>query len=99
MTKARPAIKQKHQPQRTCIGCREVKSKRELIRVVRTPEGKVIVDPTGKANGRGAYLCKNDSCWQRSLSKGQLARVLKLTLSQEEIAMLESLLKAELSKI
>lgn len=92
-------VKQKHQPQRTCIGCREVKSKRELIRVVRTPEGKVIVDLTGKANGRGAYLCRNNSCWQSSLSKGQLARVLKLTLSPEEIAMVESLLKAELSKI
>jgi predicted RNA-binding protein YlxR (DUF448 family) len=92
-------VRQKHQPQRTCIGCREVKHKRELVRVVRTPEGKVRVDLTGKANGRGAYLCKNDSCWQKSLSKGQLARALKLTLSQEEIAMLESLLKAELSKI
>ena len=91
--------RQKHQPQRTCIGCREVKHKRELIRVVRTPEGKVIVDPTGKANGRGAYLCKEENCWQQSLHRGQLARALKLTLSQEEIAMLESLLKAELSKI
>ena len=92
-------VRQKHQPERTCIGCREVKHKRELIRVVRTPEGRVIVDPTGKANGRGAYLCKNEDCWQKSLYRGQLARALKLTLSQEEMVMLESLLKAELSKI
>jgi predicted RNA-binding protein YlxR (DUF448 family) len=92
-------VRQKHQPERTCIGCREVKHKRELIRVVRTPEGRVIVDPTGKANGRGAYLCKSDGCWQKSLNQGQLARALKLTLSQEEMVMLDSLLKAELSKI
>ena len=92
-------VRQKHQPERTCIGCREVKHKRELIRVVRTPEGRVIVDPTGKANGRGAYLCKDGDCWQKSLNRGQLARALKLTLSQEEMIMLDSLLKAELSKI
>jgi predicted RNA-binding protein YlxR (DUF448 family) len=92
-------VRQKHQPERICIGCREVKHKRELIRVVRTPEGRVIVDPTGKANGRGAYLCKDGDCWQKSLNRGQLARALKLTLSQEEMIMLDSLLKAELSKI
>ncbi len=49
--------KQKHVPLRTCISCRETKSKRELLRVVRTPDGHVLIDATGKKSGRGAYLC------------------------------------------
>ena len=70
----------KHVPQRTCIGCRETLSKRELMRIVRTPEG-VRYDPTGKANGRGAYLHDKRSCWERAL-KGSLAKALKTDLTQ-----------------
>lgn len=74
--------KKKHIPQRTCVGCREVLSKRTLIRVVRTPEG-VRIDPTGKAAGRGAYLHDQRSCWERGL-RGTLASALKTELTQQE---------------
>lgn len=91
--------RQKHKPQRTCIACRETKDKRLLIRVVRTPEGKVVVDPTGKANGRGAYLCQQTNCWERSLQKNLLGRALKVTISEEELTTLKHFLEAELSKV
>lgn len=72
----------KHIPQRTCVGCREVLAKRELIRIVRTPEG-VRVDPTGKLAGRGAYLHDRRCCWERGL-KSALANALKVELTIEE---------------
>jgi len=77
-------------PQRTCIGCRHTATKRELIRVVRTPEGRAEVDPTGKQAGRGAYLCANRSCWQRALDRKLLNRALKMTLSDEDAARLRA---------
>ena len=87
----------KHKPQRTCIVCRETKDKRELIRVVRTPAGEIIIDPTGKANGRGAYLCRQASCWE-GLRKERLAQALKATLSAEELADLQADLRTQLAK-
>ncbi|MCL4295027.1 MAG: YlxR family protein [Anaerolineae bacterium] len=92
-------LRPKHKPQRTCIACRETKDKRDLIRVVRTPAGSLIVDPTGKANGRGAYLCRQASCWEKGLSKQRLAQALKVTLSAEEVAELQTQLRAELLKV
>ena len=77
----------KHIPQRTCVGCRTVLSKRTLTRLVRTPEG-VLVDPTGKRNGRGAYLHTQRSCWERAL-KGPLAQALKTDLTDADRAYLE----------
>ena len=74
--------KQKHIPQRTCVGCREVLPKQELIRIVRTLEG-VQVDLTGKINGRGAYLHNKRECWERAL-KGSLANALKTTLTKND---------------
>jgi len=74
--------RQKHVPQRTCVGCREVLPKRALIRIVRTPQG-VQVDATGKMNGRGAYLHDRRSCWERGL-KGALAQALKTELSLQD---------------
>ena len=53
----------KHAPQRTCVGCRTTSSKRAFVRVVRTPEGTVEVDESGRRNGRGAYLCAQATCW------------------------------------
>ena len=76
---AKPAKRVKHTPQRTCVGCRSVLAKRDLIRVVRQPDG-VQIDPTGKLAGRGAYLHTQRSCWERAL-KGGLANALKLTLT------------------
>lgn len=92
-------LRPKHKPQRTCIACRETKDKRDLIRVVRTPAGDLILDPTGKANGRGAYLCRQASCWEKGLHKQRLAQALKVNLSAEELAELQAQLQAELSKV
>jgi len=68
----------KHVPQRMCVACRGHDAKRGLHRLVRTPEGPVVADPTGKRNGRGAYLCDNPACWDKALAGGILARALKL---------------------
>lgn len=86
-------MRQKHVPQRTCIGCGETSSKRGLIRIVRTPDGSIEVDLTGKKAGRGAYLCRKAACWQKALSKGSVARVLKTSISRDEGARLEDQLR------
>jgi predicted RNA-binding protein YlxR (DUF448 family) len=94
-----PMARRKHKPQRTCITCRETKDKRELVRVVRTPAGDVVIDLSGKANGRGAYLCKQPDCWEKGLRKERLAESLKVTLSPQEISALHASLQSELSKV
>lgn len=83
--------RRKHIPQRTCVGCREVLPKRELIRLVRQPEG-IHIDPTGKATGRGAYLHNRRSCWERGLS-GSLARALKTEPTPEDKKRLQEYLE------
>lgn len=75
----------KHIPQRMCISCRERSAKRTLFRVVRTPEGSVEIDLTGKLNGRGAYLCDDPACWRRALSSDALSRALKIDLPEEAV--------------
>jgi predicted RNA-binding protein YlxR (DUF448 family) len=79
---AKKPVRKKHVPQRTCVGCREVLSKRALIRIVRLPEG-ISVDLTGKKAGRGAYLHDRRSCWERGL-QGALAHALKAELSAKD---------------
>jgi predicted RNA-binding protein YlxR (DUF448 family) len=76
----------KHVPLRTCIACRETKPKRELLRIVRTPEGHVLVDATGKKSGRGAYLCARLSCWETAIKKKRFEQEFELTLSDEDRA-------------
>ena len=81
----------KHVPQRMCVACREHDAKRGLIRIVRTPEGPVEIDPTGKRNGRGAYLCHDPACWERALrggGAGPLARALNTTIDDDAVAAL-----------
>ncbi|MGD2145124.1 MAG: YlxR family protein [Anaerolineae bacterium] len=80
--------KRKPLPRRTCVACRDVRPKRELVRIVRAPEGGVAVDETGKRSGRGAYLCQRPGCWESALSKGQLDRALRTELTEEETARL-----------
>ena len=70
-------IKNLRVPVRTCIGCQCKKPKKELIRIIRTPEGKIEIDKTGKKSGRGAYLCGNVECLDTALSKKHLNRSLK----------------------
>ena len=80
----------RHIPQRTCVACRRTTAKRELVRIVRTPQGAVEIDPTGKTSGRGAYLCKAQQCWQLALKKERLDYALKAKLtSQEKEALLQ----------
>jgi len=73
----------KHTPVRTCVVCREKDNKRTLTRVVRTEQG-VQIDPSGKMNGRGAYLCDRESCWERAVSSDVLSRALRTTLTAED---------------
>jgi len=66
--------RKKKVPLRRCVGCREMKDKRELLRIVRNNEGEIFVDPTGKKNGRGAYICKNKSCFEQAVKAKSLSR-------------------------
>jgi len=78
-------LKPKKIPMRMCVGCREMKEKRELIRIVRTPEGTAVLDSTGKRSGRGAYVCRQEECLKRSIKQRQLERQLEITLTPEII--------------
>ena len=64
-------------PMRMCVSCREMQPKKELVRVVRTPEGAVVLDTTGRANGRGAYLCKKCACLEKAIKSRALERALR----------------------
>ncbi|MGA2284744.1 MAG: YlxR family protein [Dehalococcoidia bacterium] len=74
----------KHVPLRTCVACRTTGAKRGLVRIVRTPEGGVEVDATGRAAGRGAYLCRRRQCWQEALKRDALARALRVKLGETD---------------
>lgn len=73
----------KHIPQRTCVSCRQVKDKRQLIRLVGLASGSIEVDTGGRKAGRGAYLCPTLKCWQTGLVAGRLEHVLQTSLSRE----------------
>ena len=80
---------QKKIPMRQCLGCREMKPKRELIRVVRSPEGDVSLDFKGKKPGRGAYVCPNEECLKKAIKSKALARALEVSVPEniyEELA-------------
>jgi predicted RNA-binding protein YlxR (DUF448 family) len=69
-----------HVPTRTCVACRTTRFKREFVRLVRTPEGEVKVDLTGKLAGRGAYLCQDDACWTQAERRHAVERALSVGL-------------------
>lgn len=81
--RTRKGPRPRHVPQRLCIACREHDAKRSYVRLVRTPDGTVEVDPTGKRNGRGAYLCRRRSCWQRAIDSRAIDRALKVQVDDE----------------
>ena len=81
-------MRRKHVPQRTCIGCRQTKAKREMIRLVRTPDGQLVIDEAEKRNGRGAYLCRQKMCWERALKGEQIGRALRMDIGAQQIAYL-----------
>ncbi len=73
-----------HIPERTCVSCRQVKPKQELIRIVRNHDGRLEIDPTGKKAGRGAYLCPARECWEAGLNKRSLQNALCGPLSDDD---------------
>ena len=70
-------------PMRQCVGCREMEPKRKLIRVIRTSEDEILIDATGKKNGRGAYICPNRECLEKAVKNKGLERSLKISVPQE----------------
>jgi hypothetical protein len=78
----KPQKRVKHIPQRTCIGCRTVLAKKELVRIVRTSAG-IQLDPTGKVAGRGAYVHNTRSCWEKAL-KGPINHALRIEMTAED---------------
>jgi uncharacterized protein len=75
-----PQLRPRRVPLRTCIACRSTEAKRALVRVVRTPVGSVERDPTGKRNGRGAYVHETRACWDAALQRDRLGRALKVAV-------------------
>ncbi len=92
-------MKEKKVPMRMCVGCREMKPKKELLRVVKSPEGEISIDPTGRKAGRGAYVCRSAECMKKALKQKQLERAFECALGEETrsslIRELESLEAAE----
>ena len=82
-TTSKQPLKAKHVPQRTCIACRQTEAKRGLIRLVRTDQGQVEVDPTNRRAGRGAYLCPTQDCWETGLKKDRLEYALRTKISPQ----------------
>jgi hypothetical protein len=83
------STKPKHVPVRTCVVCRDQAGKRALTRVVRTGDG-LVVDPSGKLSGRGAYLCDRESCWETAVKTDILAKALRTPLTDDDRERLRS---------
>jgi len=80
--------RERHRPQRSCIGCRSVRDKSELVRVVRTPDDRFVMDPTGKAAGRGAYLCPSPACVEAAVKRKSFDRAFRQAVPKETVAAL-----------
>jgi predicted RNA-binding protein YlxR (DUF448 family) len=74
----------KHIPLRTCVSCHQTKPKRELLRIVRTPDGHVFIDATGKKSGRGAYLCARLVCWEQAFKGKRLEHEFEMQIRAED---------------
>jgi predicted RNA-binding protein YlxR (DUF448 family) len=81
-------------PMRQCVGCREMKEKRELIRVVRSPEGEISLDFRGKKPGRGAYVCHSQECLKKAIKTKALSRALDVAIPEEVYTALEVQMEA-----
>ncbi|MBR7132373.1 MAG: YlxR family protein [Clostridia bacterium] len=77
-------------PMRMCTGCREMKPKRELVRVVKQTDGAIALDFTGKLNGRGAYICKDKTCIEKARKSNALSRAFETKVSEDIYAQLET---------
>jgi len=78
-------VRRKKIPMRMCIGCKEMKPKKELTRIVRTSDGTIEIDATGKKSGRGAYVCKNDQCIKASINDNRLSKALDFHVTKEMV--------------
>ena len=76
-------------PLRQCVGCREMKSKRDMIRILKTPEGEFMLDPTGRKNGRGAYICRDAQCLAKAKKSKALDRSFRMSIPTEVYESLE----------
>lgn len=76
-------MKQKKIPQRKCIACQDREAKKQLVRIVKNKEGQIFVDLTGKANGRGAYICNDTECLEKAIKTKALSRAFKIEIPQE----------------
>jgi len=83
-------IHRKHVPLRTCAACQRKRPKRELIRIVRTPEGMTAIDLKGKQAGRGTYLCPYRGCWEAALQRGVLGRALHGPIAADALSALQA---------
>ena len=81
-------------PLRKCIGCNEMKNKKEMMRVLKTPENEILLDTTGRKNGRGAYLCFSRECLEKAVKSRGLERSLKVPIPREVLESLEKELEA-----
>ena len=88
-------LKQRRVPMRMCVGCREMKPKKELLRVVKSPEGVIAFDRVGKAPGRGAYVCKSAECLSKAVKTHALERQLECSVSEEVFSQLSAQLTGE----
>ena len=75
----------KRVPERTCIACRQIKAKRDLVRIVKTKDEGIVIDINGKKPGRGAYLCKTKECWGNGLKGNRLEYVMRTALTQQDL--------------
>ncbi len=85
-------VKKKKAPMRMCVACQTMRPKRELVRIVAGREGGISLDPTGKAAGRGAYLCRDTACLAKAVKEKRLERALKSRIPTETVTMLERML-------
>lgn len=82
-------MQERKKPKRQCIGCRESREKQELIRIVKTPEGAIVIDRTGRKNGRGAYLCDKEECLKKAVKGNALSRSFRMKIPDETYRELE----------
>lgn len=82
-------MKQKKIPMRRCTGCGEQKPKKELVRIVKTPDGEILLDLTGKMSGRGAYICNNAECLKKARKSKRIDRTFEMTIPDEVYKQME----------
>lgn len=88
-------MQQKKIPMRKCIGCNEAKPKKELLRIVKSPEGEISLDLTGKKNGRGAYICNSSECLKKARKAKRLERIFECAVSDTVYEETERLLNSD----